>query len=246
MKRNVTLLIISILFIAISFFPLFQIIREIKVDTDISSRYAIDHADIDDSGFRQVIDKNKITIEDVEIEIVEEFTGEKAPITTFDQDENVPPGDIVNIHLLVNGELVSEPSEIWFSNRNRGSKYFSWIDIVTVKDFKSGESFVTIIQRLTDDHEMDSDRKWKIISIDSEGAVTEEKVSYVTRSENPLGVKLINFSNTSLISLGYHSDIMQGYPSLVFPIIYPFVTGFLGAIGMIFSIRKIRRKKSAS
>src|SRR5699024_8465219 len=124
--------------------PLFQIVRELKVDADISSRYVIEHAHVDESGFRQIINKNKITIDDVEIEIVEEFTGKKAPLTNFDKDENVPPGDIVNIHLLVNGELASEPSEIWLSNRNRGSKYFSWLDIVTVKDFRNGESFVKI------------------------------------------------------------------------------------------------------
>src|SRR5699024_463350 len=123
---------------------------------------------------------------------VEELTGKKAPLTTFDKDENVPPGDIVNIHLLVNGTLVSEPSEIWLSNRDRGSKYFSWLDIVTVKDFRNGESFVKIIQRISDDDEMDY-REWKIVSIDSRGDVTEEKINYGTRSENPLAVKLINF-----------------------------------------------------
>lgn len=242
MKRYTTLLIIYFLLLAITFSPLFQIVRELKVDADISSRYAIEHADIGESGFRQIIDKNKIEIEGIEVEIVEEFSGRKAPLTIFDKDENVPPGDIVNIHLLVNGELASEPSEVWLSNRNRGSKYFSWLDILTVKDHASGESFVKIIQRLSDDGEMDH-RKWKIISIDSQGNVTEEKINYETRSENPLAVKLINFSNTSLVSLGYYSDITQGYPSLIFPVLYPFVTGFFGVIGMILSIRKIRRKK---
>lgn len=247
MKRYATLLVISFLLFAISSIPLFQIVRELKIDADISSRYAVEHADIDESGFRQIIDKNKITIEGVEVDIVEESTGKKAPLTTFDRDENVPAGDIVNIYLLVNGELASEPSEIWLSNRNRGSKYFSWLDIVTVKDYRTGELFVKIIQRLSDDDEMEH-REWKIISIDSvTGEFTEEKINYKTRSENPLAVKLINFSNTALMSLGYRSDIMQGYPSLIFPIIYPFITGLLGLIGIILlSIKMLEKRRDVN
>lgn len=237
MKRYFVLLILSLLLLGISLYPLFQIIREFKIDADISSRYAIEHADIDEQGFRQIIDKNEITIDGVEIKIVEEFTGKKAPLTTFDKDENVPPGDIVNIHLLVNDELVSEPSEIWLSNRDRGSRYFSWIDILTVKDYATGETFIKIVQRLSDDLEMD-EREWKIISINAEGEVTEEKISYSRKNNNPLAVKLINFSNTSLMSLGYYSDITQGYPSLIFPIVFPYITSIIGAIGAIFSIKK--------
>lgn len=148
-----------------------------------------------------------------------------------------PPGDIVNIHLLVNDELVSEPSEIWLSNRDRGSRYFSWIDILTMKDYATGETFIKIVQRLSDDLEMD-EREWKIISINAEGEVTEEKISYSRKNNNPLAVKLINFSNTSLMSLGYYSDITQGYPSLIFPIVFPYITSIIGAIGTIFSIKK--------
>src|SRR5699024_1091501 len=127
------------------------------------------------------------------------------------------------------------------SKRNRGSRYFSWLDILSVKDYATGKTHIKIVQRLTDDDEMD-DREWKIITINDYGDVKEEKVSYETRSEHPLNVKLINFSDTSLMSLGYYSDIMQGYPSLIFPVLYPFVTGLFGLIGTLIAFVKMRGK----
>ena len=76
---------------------------------------------------------------------------------------------------------------------NEGSRYFSWLDIVTVHDRKSDENQIKIVQRLTDDDEMGDAREWKIITISPDGSVTEEKMTYAERSKNALGVKLVNF-----------------------------------------------------
>lgn len=245
MKRLLTLLLISFILLVVSAFPLYKISREIIIDNNLSSRYLIEHAYVDESGFPSIIDVNEITIDGIELEIVEEQTEKKAPLTRWDEEEGVPPGNIVDVHILLNGESITTPSEIRLSNRNRGSKFFSWLDIVTVKDYAQDKKYIKIVQRLSDDDALDDDRKWKIISIDEKGDVTEEKMSYETRSENPLGVKLIHFTNTALIAFGYYSDITQGYPSLLFPIVYPFATGLLGFVGILFSIFKVGQKRKS-
>lgn len=243
MKRFIIFLVISLFLIIGSALPLYEIAREKIIDNKLSSRYLLEHAYVEEPGFPRIIDVNEMIINGMKLEIVEEQTGKKAPLTRWDEKEGVPPGNIVNLHILLDGEPITSPSEISLSNRQRGSKFFSWLDIVTVKDYAEGQEYIKIVQRLTNDEKLDEDRQWKIISINEVGHVTEEIISYKTRSEHPLGVKLIHFTNTALVAFGYHSDILQGYPSLLFPIIYPFITGIIGLIGIIFTTIKLYSKR---
>ena len=106
-------------------------------------------------------------------------------------------------------------------------------DILTVKDRKTGEKEINIVQRLTDDSQPMEKRKWKIITIAHDGSIEEKVLSYAQRSDNHLGVKLIEFSGTSLMGMGFYSDITKSYPSLFFPLIYPFLTGVVGIFLLI-------------
>lgn len=102
-------------------------------------------------------------------------------MTPWDEEEKAPSGDIVKVQFLLNDQKISTPDEIWLSNRDRGSRYFSWIDILTVKDRKTGEEQVSIVQRLTDDSQPMETRKWKIITIAQNGEVDEEVLSYAQK-----------------------------------------------------------------
>lgn len=225
--------IIGLVLFVISAIPLFQMAREEVTDWNLSTRYQVDHADRE-QGFPITIDAQKIEVKGHLIEIVEEQTGEKGSLTLWDKDEGVEAGDIVKLHLFVDGKEVTKADEIWLSNRDRGSRYYSWLDILTVNEK------VAIVQRLTDDDQPMDDRRWKIIWIEEQGNITEEEVSYQNRQENPLAVRLINVSGTSLMGMGYYSDVLQGYPSLFFPIIYPVVTGLIGIL--LCAIAYLRRK----
>ncbi|WP_339320024.1 hypothetical protein [Paenibacillus sp. FSL R10-2734] len=248
MKKIIVLSAISLFLLAISFSPLFNYIREYIISDQINQRYEIDHAE---KGYN-TLNVQELTIDDKNIKIQEENTGRKAELTLWDEDENVPPGDIVKIQYLLNGQKVSTSDEIWLSNRDRGSRYFSWIDILTVKDRKTGEEEISIVQRLTDDSQPMDKRKWKIITILHDGSVEEKVLSYAQRSDNHLGVKLIEFSGTSRMSMGYYSDITKGYPSVFFPLIFPFLTSVVGIFLLIiivvlllmeFHFRRVIRKR---
>ena len=242
MKKLVALSIISFLLLILSFGPMFDIIRENIIDMKLKSRYVINHAYTDEYGFKSIVDVNELIIGENKITIHEEETVLKGSHTLWDKDEGVPPGDIVKVHFYLNGKEISTPDEMWLSNRQRGSRYFSWIDIITVNDRFTGENQIKIIQRLTDDDQMDA-REWKIITITSDGNVSEEKMTYTKRSENALGVKMINFTNTGLMSMGYQTDILQGFPNLIFPLIYPIFTSIVGVILLIISIKLYRKNR---
>lgn len=232
-------LISGLILFIISALPLFQMVREVAIDSWLNSSYKIDHA-YTEQGFPITINVQEIEVKGHLIEIVEEQTGKKGSLTSWDQEEGVEAGDIVKIHLFVDGQEISQADEIWLSNRNRGSRYFSWIDVLTV------DEQVAIVQRLTDDDEAMDSRKWKIIWIDEHGNITEEKISYHKRNENPLAVRLINDSGTSLMSMGYYSDILKGYPSIFFPIVYPFGTGLVGILLCVFAFLSRKNHKTGN
>ena len=77
----------------------------------------------------------------------------------------------------------------------------------------------------------------------SDGNITEEKMTYEERSKNPLGVKLVNFTNTGLMAMGHHTDILKGYPGLFFPFIYPFLTSLTGIILLLIAIKLSYNKR---
>ncbi|RDU37909.1 hypothetical protein DRW41_08855 [Neobacillus piezotolerans] len=225
------LMLIGLLLIVGSAWPMFQMAREEVINSKITKQYKIDFVNYE-QGFPRPIDTQEIEVNGRSIKIVEELTGKKAPLTHWDLEEGVPAGDIVKLHLLVDGNEVTNADEIWLSNRDKGGRYYSWLEVLKVNDKTA------IVQRLTDDDAPMDDRRWKIIWIDDK--ITEERVSYLTRAENPLGVRLINASGTSQMAMGYQSDILQMYPTLFFPILYPYVTTLLGILLCIiaFFIRK--------
>lgn len=48
------------------------------------------------------------------------------------------------------------------------------------------------------------------------------------------------------MSMGYHSDILHGYPSLFFPLLYPYFTGLLGVILLFVTLYKATFSTSSS
>lgn len=232
MRKN--LFMISLILFVISALPLFQMVRERVTTWKLDNRYTIEQAYA--QGFLTHNDVSEIVVNGHLIEIVEEKTGEKGTLTYWDENEGVKPGDIVKLHLSIDNKEVTTTDEIWLSNRDRGGRYYSWLDILTVNDD------IAIVQRLTDDNGAMEDRRWKIIWIDEKGKLTEDQISYYDRSENPLAVRLINISSTSLMGMGYYSDILFTYPTIFFPLMFPWGTGLFSIL--FFIIAFLQRKKS--
>lgn len=225
MKKN--WLTIGMILLLLSCWPLFLMGREMFTDKIIQLRYEIEHADAS-QGFPTTLDSQHVSYQGLDIALVEMPTGKLAPLTTHDIYENVEPGEIVQLQWLVNGQPVSTADEIWLSNRDKGARYYSWLDVLQVKDKRSKTEKLALVQRLTDDNTLMNNRAWKIIWVDLDGTVTEEQLTYADRSSNPLGVRIISHAGTALMGMGYYSDLMHVYPSLFYPILYPGMTALFG------------------
>jgi hypothetical protein len=163
-------------------------------------------------------------------------TGKTAPLTNQDEYENAAPGEIVALQWMISGQKVSTADEIWLSNRDKVGRYFSWADVLLVKDKKDRTERIAIVQRLTEDNDLMENQAWKIIWVELNGSVSEQNLTYLNRSENLLGVHLVMASNTALMSMGYYSDLLNVYPSLLYPIVYPAGTVLIGFVLILLSV----------
>lgn len=240
MKHPLTLF--GLFCLVISAVPLFLMAREIYINNSMVDRYDISHAYIE-QGFPTVLDAQKIEVNGFTIETREEPTGRKAAESWWTTEEGAEENDIVKLQLLVNGKEVSEADEIAPDRDGGGSRYWSWLDVLLVKDKKSDEEHIAIVQRLSYNSVMQENYRWKIISIAEDGELSEKEIQYRTRSENPLAVRLITFSGTALMSMGYYSDLLHYYPSLFYPVLYPFGTAAFGVVLVLLGFFLQRRKK---
>ena len=124
------------------------------------------------------------------------------------------------------------------------NRYHGYFGLLAIEE-KGSESLI-LVQRLLGNHA--TDLVWRILTIKSNGQVDENQFSYEQRSDVPQRVDYINLTNTSPFSLGYKSNILKGWPSLFFPLLYPYVTasiGFIlilvGSLSIFIAARKNRR-----
>ncbi|UAL45545.1 hypothetical protein K7887_11320 [Sutcliffiella horikoshii] len=83
--------------------------------------------------------------------------------------------------------------------------------------------------------------KYTLYAIDEDGTYTSEDFSYSKR--DALQTELLNAGAVFPYRIGYYTDALQAYPSLLFPLIYPFATLIIGFIMVLFFFPYRRLKK---
>jgi hypothetical protein len=83
--------------------------------------------------------------------------------------------------------------------------------------------------------------RYTLYAIDEDGNYKNKNFSYSER--DALQTELLNAGVVFPYRIGYYTDALQAYPSILFPLIFPFVTLLLGFIMMLlfFPIRKIKK-----
>lgn len=137
----------------------------------------------------------------------------------------------------VEGPVLVRPN---FLDDNRYHGYFG---VLTVEE-KGIEKFV-VIQRISGTaFTPDKNLSWRILSVDSGGQVEEDRFTFDELGEVPQRVNMINLTTTAPSPVGYQSDILLGWPSLIFPLAYPFGTALVGlilvVIGLVIGFRTFR------
>ncbi len=217
----------------VSAYPMVQWIREPWIDKQINERYMYHHAYANSIGTKIILQEQEVTVNGVHIRVEEIPTGIKAPLTNWEYYNDVPQGDIVRVQFYMNGQPISQPDVMKIPGYRQLFDYSGQLDVLTVLDRHTNEHWTYIVQNLvTEDLELDQ-WVWKIISIDSQGKVNEKKMSFKERKHYPLWVGLINYTGINNGVLGYKSQFVQIYPSIIIPFFYPWFTTLVGLLLLI-------------
>lgn len=125
------------------------------------------------------------------------------------------------------------------------NRYHGYYGVLTIKE--KGSEKLVICQRVSGiGVTRENALAWRILSLDKNGQVHEDRFTFGERMDLPQRVQMINLTTVTPISIGYRSDILLGWPTLFFPLLYPFVTALLGLLSIVVGVVMVfvsRRKK---
>ncbi|NEU32423.1 hypothetical protein GN156_16870 [bacterium LRH843] len=170
-----------------------------------------------------------ISFYNTDITLVDTFTGTEEP----DVREKS------KVQILIQGMNYAEPVSLEIRPTHLdNNRYHGYLGMLKMTNHSTKEEDLIIIQRLFEDSFSTSEKdfKWKVISINKGGSV---KTDIFTREDidNPSYRRdLIVKATVSPYALGYKSNILQSYPSLFFPFLYPFGTMVIGIILLVIGL----------
>lgn len=152
---------------------------------------------------------------------------------------------ISDLSIFINGEeivqLKEHPIRVGAEGLNR---YYGEIAYLIVEDKKNDlTQFIVLVKRTKELAEKmpngdikgwvsPEKLKYTLYAIDENGTYTSENISYSKR--NALQTELLNAGAVFPYRIGYYTDALQAYPSILFPLIYPFATLIIGFILILF------------
>lgn len=123
------------------------------------------------------------------------------------------------------------------------NRYHGWVVVGRLRDRKKGEEWVAVGQRTMGDTLLSgrnasaSPNEFRILLVDRNGSIREERFSLQQRASPIYRAIFVRFLYPQ--AMGFYSQILQGWPTLLYPILYPLVTSVLGAL--LIALGLIRR-----
>ncbi|KRF28663.1 hypothetical protein [Paenibacillus sp. Soil787] len=236
-RKGTLLIIIGVLLISTSAYPLSFIIRESVLESYVNNRYEIEPIIDIRNNFevRKLVKSSRVLASPFEwegnmIEVLTKDTGVDTPESIF----KFYPAHIMTITIKINGKEASLPTEAWLPPRIvNDSDYLSMLNIVKVSDKEKGRQQLIIVQNLVEgwkDGDMKS-QKWRLIYVNKDKTYSEEVFSYPERVEHLLGVKLVQISSQASTFIGYTDDYFL--PNIFYPLVYPLGSSFIGIVLLI-------------
>lgn len=208
-----------------------KMIAELAHSAVMDSRYDIENVN---QGFPAT--PTDYQFKNEAIVLVEELSDEEPYVDPWDNQIGI--GDIA---LEINGEEIDRlegfPIRIHEEGLNR---YWGEVTFLTVEYNKTDETTFHVLMKksrdliketpdksivgLTPDEEL----LYTFYEIDADGNVAADNFKFTDR--DALQTELLNKSYLYYHQLGYYTDAWQGYPSLIFPFVYPFFTLIAGIV----------------
>ncbi|MGD6873032.1 hypothetical protein ACQCU1_12715 [Sutcliffiella horikoshii] len=150
---------------------------------------------------------------------------------------------IADLNLIIDGKEIDTLEDYPLRVEAEGlNRYHGDIAYLKVEDLKNEKTqFIVLLKKtklITQEEQHESlmvsleNLDYSLYAIDEHGVLDQE--SFNATERDALQTELLNAGVLVPYAIGYHTNALQEYPSLFFPILYPFATLVIGLIFMIF------------
>jgi len=210
------LLIVSTALLTFSAPPLILMAREVALGIYVGERYAIKRIVSPAKGMEGGELRTKVAGHTVELADDQPYLGHE-PFTRDDRRANGL------VRILVDGRQATSPvPAVIRLNYQDANRYWGFVYLMRVVD-RAGSERLVVAQNL-------GKNRYRTVSILADGSVVEDEFDYAGRCSPPLRAALIR--HVVPHPAGYCSDLMQVWPSLFYPILFPWGSGLVGLTGV--------------
>lgn len=220
-----SLLITGGILLAISAPPLALMVREVAIGSAINARYSVESIDSPEKGMEGGALQAEIGGHRVVLRDDQPFN--------LDGDARVPG----LVRVVVDGRAQPKPvpATIRLASQD-ANRYWGYVRLIKLVDHQEGVERLVVAQNLGGD-------QYRTLSVFADGRIVEDQFDYPSRCEPPIRSVLIN--EVVPHPSGYCSDVMQVWPSLLYPLLYPWVSGGVGALCVVVGLFKLRRRNAS-
>jgi len=207
-----TLFAIGLGLLAVSAPPLILMVRELVVGASVERRYSVDPLLVASKGM--VHGSVRATIGGHTVALTDDQGRRPEEPRDFSD-----PRDEGQISILVDGSTVTAPVRTKIRlNRRDADRYWGYVKLMRLKD-REGPDRLVVAQNL-------GHGQYQTTSVFGDGAVVEDKFAYGDWCSPPVRTMLIR--EVVSVPIGYCSGVMQVWPSVFYPVLYPWFSGALG------------------
>jgi len=221
-------LIIGLSLLGISAPPLFLMAREVAIGSGIRERYTVERIVSSEIGMEGGALRAEIGGHIVELV----DNRPVVPDEPFKINDAREPG---SVSIRVDRHAVSTPVEaIVRLHRRDANRYWGYVYLMRLLD-REGPERLVVAQNL-------GQGEYRTVSVFADGNIIEDKFSYGARCSPPVRAELIR----SVVPhpSGYCSDVMQVWPSLLYPVLYPWFSGLVGFVSLGLAGALWRRRRA--
>ena len=198
--------------------------REVAIGSKVNARYAVERLisperGMEGGGLRGEIGGHAVSLEDDQ---------------PFNENGDLRVDGTVRI--LVDGRDYSNPAvaKIRLTSRD-ANRYWGFVYLMRLVDHQEGAEQLVVAQSL-------GRGRYRTLSVAADGRVLEDQFDYDGRCQPPVRAVLIRYVVPH--PSGFCSDLMQVWPSIVYPVLYPWGSGALGlACIAIAGLARLRHRK---
>jgi hypothetical protein len=214
-------LVAGLLLLGISVWPLFLMVRELIIGSRVAAQYSIQPVPTSRPGM-------------VSNAIEAELEGHWVRLTDSQPPTDDPSARAVGrVQITIDGRDYSHDAPVTirpgFTDDNR---YWGYVHLTKIVDRVQGRPHLVVAQNL-------GRSRYRVLRMESDGRVAEDVFSYPERCSPP--VRALQIRYVVPHPSGYCSDLMQVWPSLLYPILFPWTSGALGLVLTTLGLRRAFR-----